>query len=548
MKLWPAELPHSLDYPELPVSAILTGSARRYGSRTAFSHHDKSVSYSELLDQAARFANGLLAIGVGRGDVVALHLPNCLEYVVAYYGTMLAGATFSPTNPLLPSDHLSHQLADSGAVVVVTTAEGASVVEQVQDATSVRTIVVAGVDEGSLTRTCWADFVADVPSTVPTVEIDVHRDLAHIAYTGGTTGLSKGVELTHRNVVVNVLQFASWLHGAVPDTDGQNGLRINQIGSASEWPTRLGTGVVINLTPWFHAMGCIGAMNVPLLAGVTTVLHDRFDPAAFLEAAEQLRVTSISGAPTLFAALLDEAERTTRDLSSVVFLSSGAAPLAHPHIQRLEATFPGAVISEGYGLTEATMGVTLTPTGTSSVRKLGSVGIPVFDTEVELRDSDTGALVPQGEQGEVFVRGPQVMQRYRDRKDDTDEALSNGWLRTGDVGVLDEDGYLYLVDRTKDMLIYKGYNVYPREIEELLVARPDVRAAAVVGRYDADLGDLPVAFLVGADETVDPELVMAEVNAQLPPYKRLREAIVIDALPVSAAGKVLKRELRERLS
>jgi long-chain acyl-CoA synthetase len=295
-------------------------------------------------------------------------------------------------------------------------------------------------------------------------------------------------------------------------------------------------------------MGCIGAMNVPLLAGVTTVLHDRFDPAAFLEAAEQLRVTSISGAPTLFAALLDEAERTTRDLSSVVFLSSGAAPLAHHHIQRLEATFPGAVISEGYGLTEATMGVTLTPTGTSSVRKLGSVGIPVFDTEVELRDSDTGALVPQGEQGEVFVRGPQVMQRYRDRKDDTDEALSNGWLRTGDVGVLDEDGYLYLVDRTKDMLIYKGYNVYPREIEELLVARPDVRAAAVVGRYDADLGDLPVAFLVGADETVDPELVMAEVNAQLPPYKRLREAIVIDALPVSAAGKVLKRELRERLS
>jgi long-chain acyl-CoA synthetase len=546
MTAWPEELPLSLDYPTLPVGAVLVGAAHRYGTRVAYQHNDRSITFADVLEQASAFAHALADHGVGRGDVVALHLPNCPEYAIAYYGTMLSGATFSPTNPLLPVDHLRHQLEDCQARVAVTTAVGAAAIAEVRNDTNVKLVVQLDGDAGSDTTT-WTQLLSDRPTTPPPVEVDVD-DLAHIAYTGGTTGLSKGVELTHRNVVTNILQFASWLHGCVPDRDGIGGLRLNQIGSETQWPTRLGTGVVINVTPWFHAMGCIGSMSVPLLAGVTTILHDRFDPQAYVAAAAEHKVTSISGAPTLFAALLDVAEATQPDLASVRFISSGAAPLAHHHIQRLNATFPHAAIAEGYGLTEATMGVTLTPATQTAVRKIGSVGLPVFDTRIELRDSETGEIVPVGTPGEVFVRGPQVMQRYRNRKDETDDVLIDGWLRTGDVGYVDDDGYLFLVDRTKDMLIYKGYNVYPREIEEMMISRTDVHTAAVVGRYDADLGDLPVAFVVPAGDGRDAEGLMAEVNRDLPPYKRLRELYFVDSLPVSAAGKVLKRELRERLS
>jgi long-chain acyl-CoA synthetase len=542
---WPVGLPRTLTYPRLPIGSILIGSERRFGPRVAFHHNGESTTYSELLAEASRFANALIAAGVGRGDVVALHLPNRVEYAVAYYGTILAGATFSPTNPLLPPDALQHQLSDCGAAVVVTTAAGSALIAEVREATAVPQVIC--VDPSSVEgTTALAAFIAGQPSTPPLVEIDLDHDLAHIAYTGGTTGLSKGVELTHRNVVTNVVQYSCWLHGSLPAEDGHAGLRLDQVGSAEEWPIRLGTSVVINLTPWFHAMGCVGAMSVPLLAGATTVLHDRFDPSSYLAAAEAHQVTSLSGAPTLFAALLDHPDIASRDLSSVRFLSSGAAPLAHHHIERLTARFSSAVISEGYGLTEATMGVTYGPTSLSSLRKVGSVGVPVFDTELEVRDPESGAHTPQGEPGDVWVRGPQVMQRYRERKDETDEVLRDGWLHTGDIGYRDEDGYLFLVDRSKDMLIYKGYNVYPREIEEIILKRSDVQAVAVVGRPDPDVGELVVAFVV-ANGAVNPDRLLREVNELLPPYKRVREVILTETIPVSAAGKVLKRELRALL-
>jgi long-chain acyl-CoA synthetase len=513
---WPPGLPGSLVYPEVPVGDILSGSVRRYGDRVAFARGDSSLTYRELGARAARCAHGLTARGVRPGDRVALRMPNCLEYPVAYYGVVLAGATFVPVNPLLPEPAAAKQIADAGAVLTLTAAD------------------VSGLCDGQ-------------NAVLPDVPVDVHADLAHLAYTGGTTGESKGVRLPHHNVVVNTLQYACWASGSLPALDGDGGLVLDQVGPPAEYPTRLGNSVTINLTPWFHAMGTIAGLNGLLLMGFTVVLHDRLDPAAYLADAERLKVTAIGGAPALFAALLNCPDIATTDLTSVRTISSGAAPMLVEMIKRLRALAPDAVVSEGYGLTEVTMAATLGPTHRSGVRKAGTVGVPIFDTSVRILGPD-GAELPAGERGEVCVNGPQVMVGYHNRPDATDEVLVDGWLHTGDIGILDDDGYLSIVDRMKDMLLYKGYNVYPRELEELLAGLDGVLAAAVVGRPDANVGELPVAFVVPAGDAVTPESVMAAVNDQVVAYKRLREVLFVDQIPVSAAGKVLKRELRGRLS
>ncbi|WP_328613760.1 AMP-binding protein [Amycolatopsis sp. NBC_00355] len=544
----PPGLPASLDYPEVPVGSILTAGATRWGDRTAFAQDGRSLTFTETYRAACRFANALIDRGIGRGDVVALHLPNCLAFPIAYYGTLMAGATFSPTNPLLPPDDLAFQLADCEAAAVVTFGPVAGALASVAGRIPAKfTVVVNPTGELLDGQVEFEAFHAGRPETRPEVAIDVHADLAHLAYTGGTTGRSKGVRLTHRNVVVNTLQHSCWGSGSVPALDADGEITIDQIGSEDEWPSRLGTGVAINLTPWFHAMGIIGGMNAAIIGGTTTVLHARFDPAAYIADAERLRVTGLGGAPALFAALLATPSFHTADLSSVRSIGSGAAPMNHAMINALRERFPGVVVAEGYGLTEATMGAAISPTYRSGTRKVGSVGVPIFDTEVKVVPAEGGEdPVPAGERGEVCLRGPQIMQGYRNRPEETAAALVDGWLHTGDIGILDEDGYLSIVDRKKDMLLYKGYNVFPRELEELLITMPGVAAAAVVGRPDTEVGELPVAFVVPHGE-LDPDELMAAINEKVVPYKRLREIHVVEQIPVSAAGKVLKRQLREQL-
>lgn len=554
-------------YPEVPVGALLAGSARRFGDRTALHFAGRELSFRTLYERACAFANALRDNGIGQrrasaaggpGDVVAIHLPNCPQYAIAYYGILLSGATFSPVNPLLPPADLAAQLADCGAVAALTWGPAAPALSAVRDRTAIRLVVVTDREQAvdpahRVTVDAMQDFEAfhaDAPTTAPDVAIDIHRDLAHLAYTGGTTGRSKGVQLPHRNVVVNTLQYACWGTGSVPALDDRGGVVLDQTAPASEYPTRLGTGVAINLTPWFHAMGTVGALNVPTLTGATTVLHERFDPGAYLADAERFGVTGMGGAPPVYGALLRHPEFATRDLSTVRSLTSGAAPLPVEMIQGLQRVLGSdVVITEGYGLTEVTMGATIGPAARSAVRKVGTVGLPVYDTEVRVVDpaGDDLTPLPAGEPGEVLIRGPQVMVGYKGRDDENAATLVDGWLRTGDVGVLDDEGYLSIVDRKKDMLIYKGYNVYPRDLEELLHAQPGVVGAAVVGRPDPVVGELPVAFVV-APGVADGEPIREAVNALVTPYKRLRELHLVDAIPVSAAGKVLKRELREQLS
>jgi long-chain acyl-CoA synthetase len=559
---WPPGLPRSLEYPLVPVGSILRAAVRRWGTRRAFVDHDVELTFEELGARAAAVANWLADAGVGRGDVVAVHLPNCRQYPAVYYGVMMAGAVFSPTNPLLPAADLAAQLTDAGATVLVTWDQVVPFVRTALEATPVRTVVVTGEAhtlDFSTRLEGLADGDVDLADLLAADATDRHldagldpaTDLAHLAYTGGTTGVSKGVELPHRNVVTNVLQSACWTSGSLPELDEAGDVTVRQVVGEDECPTRLGEATLINLTPWFHAMGAIGYLNGMVMGGTTTVIHMRFDPVKYVEDAQRYRVTSIGGAPPVFVALLQVPGFTDHDWSHVRGVSSGAAPLPVSLIERLQAVLPNAVIGEGYGLTEVTMQATGNPSFRSGTRKPGTVGVPVFDTEITIRPLGGGDPLPVGERGEVCIRGPQVMRGYAHRPEATAESIdADGWFHTGDVGILDEDGYLSIVDRTKDMLLYKGYNVFPRELEEILFGIPGVAGAAVVGRPDETAGELPVAYVVrkadDAGAALTAESVMAAVNDRVTHYKRLRDVVFIDAIPVSAAGKVLKRELAAR--
>ena len=566
---WPPGLPRSLEYPEVPGGSILRAAAARWGERTAFVHHDVPLTFTELGRRAHAVANWLADHGIGRGDVVAIHLPNCRQYPAVYYGVLLSGATFSPTNPLLPPAGLAAQLADAGARLLVTWEQVLPAVRTALPATKVETVVVTGPAQVAdfAARLQLAEGEVDLADLLTAEDtdrrldagVDVDADLAHLAYTGGTTGVSKGVELTHRNVITNVLQSACLSSGSLPALDDRGNLTLDQICGEQEYPTRLGTATLVNLTPWFHAMGAIGYLNVPVMNGTTVVIHDRFDPAAYLADAVRHRVTTIGGAPPVFVALLQVPGIESADLSSVRTIASGAAPLPVPLIEKLKALLPGVVVGEGYGLTEVTMIATGNPAFVSGTRKPGTVGIPVFDTEISIQPlggdasqpQGGGAPLPPGERGEVCIRGPQVMRGYANRPEATAEAIdADGWFHSGDVGVLDQDGYLSIVDRSKDMLLYKGYNVFPRELEEILFSVPGVAGAAVVGRPDEGAGELPVAYVVRTGDDAGAALtahsLMTAVDERVVPYKRLRDVVFVDAIPVSAAGKVLKRELAAR--
>lgn len=559
---WPAWLPRSLEYPLRPVGSILRAAVRRWGDREAFIHHEVPLTFTELGRRATAVANGLAARGIGRGDVVAVHLPNCRQYPAVYYGVLMAGATFSPTNPLLPPAELAAQLADAGARAIVTWEQVLPVVRSALSATPVQTVVVTGpahvldfdarLEGLAGDETDLADLLGeDTTDRHLDADVDPVADLAHLAYTGGTTGVSKGVELPHRQVVTNVLQSACWTSGSLPELDAEGDVTVRQVGPDEEYRTKLGEARIINLTPWFHAMGAIGYLNGMVMSGTTVVIHDRFDPAKYVEDAARYQVTSIGGAPPIFVALLQVPGIEQADLSSVRGISSGAAPLPVPLIERLRALFPDVPIGEGYGLTEVTMMCTGNPSFRSGTRKSGTVGVPIFDTEISIRPIGGGDALPAGERGEVCIRGPQVMRGYAHRPEATADAIDpEGWFHSGDVGILDDDGYLSIVDRTKDMLLYKGYNVFPRELEEILFATPGVAGAAVVGRPDEEAGELPVAYVVrksdAAGQALTAESLMTSVNEHVVHYKRLRDVVFVDAIPVSAAGKVLKRELAAR--
>jgi long-chain acyl-CoA synthetase len=562
-KAWPEQWPRSLDYPEEPVFSFLDHTAARVPNRLAIIFGGMELTFGELKNLADRFANALASMGMEKGERVAIHLPNSPQFAIAYYGALKAGCIFTPLSPLLAPKETRYQLNDSGASTLITLDLLYPGIAQIIPETKIERVITTSIAD------CYNPIIAPlkplgkipVPGTVemtallkehppeaPQVDIDVYNDLAHLAYTGGTTGLSKGVMLTHRNVVVNALQFSNWPAGAqievrdgIPTRvfpPGVNPLRDRALAMDQE------TALVV--VPWFHAMGTIGYLNGLVNGGTTMVVFPRFDPKEYLDAVQKYKATALGGAPQLFIPLVNLPGFHDHDLSSIKYVASGAAPLPLSVLEKMLEAFSGAVC-EGYGLTECTMGATCNPPDRSKIRP-GSVGLPVFDTECKVVDPQTGEDLPVGREGEICIRGPQVMKGYWNKPEETAIDLKDGWLYTGDIGREDEDGFFYITDRKKDLIIYKGYNVYPRELEEVLFQHPAVEQCAVVGRVDMEVGEAPVAFVqLRKGATASKEVLLDHTNSQVAAYKKLRDLIFLDAMPVSPAGKVLKRELRDRL-
>jgi long-chain acyl-CoA synthetase len=390
-------------------------------------------------------------------------------------------------------------------------------------------------------------LVRDFPPEPPQIEFDVKEDLAHIAYTGGTTGTPKGVMVTHYNAVSMCCQFGHWLGGG--DTtyeEGKFGIKFMEGDSEENYPIRRASEISLVVVPWFHAMGVMGYLNLQVMSGQTMVVFPRFDPTEYLQAYNKYRATVFGGAPQLFVPLVEHPDYVNTDMSEVKLVVSGAAPIPQYLLEAMLEKIPG-VVCEGYGLSECTLGCSLNPASKEGYR-LGSVGLPVADTEIKIVDAEEGTKeMPVGEIGEIILKGPQVMKGYWKKPEETEKVLKDGWLYTGDIGKFDEDGYLFIVDRKKDMLIYKGYNVYPRDLEEVLNEHPAVAQAAVVGKYDDRKGDIPIAFveLVPEEEITEEELLQY-ANDNLAKYKKIRALKIIEALPATATGKVLRRELRDQ--
>ena len=562
-KFWPEGVFKELSYPRVPVFEFLRSSARQWPERNAIVFGGMEMTYRELDLLSDRFAAALADMGVGKGDRVGIHLPNCPQFAVAYYGLLKAGAVFVPISPLLAERELEFELNDAGVETFIGLDLLFAVPQQVMPKTPVRnTIIVSLADcyppltapvkmlskqpapEGTLD---FSELLARYEPAPPEIQFDPEKDVAHIAYTGGTTGTPKGVVLTHFNAVANCCQVGCWIGGG--DISFEDGIMATTFMEGDGEENHIlgkGEDVILDVVPWFHAMGVIGYLNLQVASGTTMVVYPRFDPGEFLSGVNKFRATVFGGAPQLFVPLVEQPLFEDIDMSGIKLVVSGAAPIPQYLLETMLDRISG-VVCEAYGLSECTMCATCNPASRDNFR-LGSVGLPLQDTEIKIADLDTGEQeMPPGEVGEICIKGPQVMQGYWNKPEETAMVLRDGWLHTGDMGRFDDDGYLFIVDRLKDMLIYKGYNVYPRDLEDVINEHPAVAQSAVVGKQDDRYGDLPVAFveLVPGAQAAENELI-DYANERLAKYKKIRLLEVVEALPASAAGKVLRRELRDR--
>lgn len=550
-------MPEKLAYPDCSVGDILAGSALRYPDRLAVVDGDLRLTYAELYDQALRASQGLREHGIRPGDTVALFLPNSAWYTVGYHAVILAGGVVTPINPALPPAAVREQLHGTGASGAITHPATACLLAE---ATGDLELVVV------IPPTAQAPAPDDpLPEKLGRATIRMEEllaaapeprtprsgdDLAHLSFTGGTTGRSKAVRVLHRNVVDNIVQVTCWRTGSLPRLDDRGGLYVEaQEDARNAHILPLGEGATIAVAPMYHTMG-LNYQHVSALTGAALVISGSFAPERYLEDIDRHGVNNLLGAPTLFHALLGVAEATGARYPAVRAIVSGAAPNDTTTLRRLRKVFPNARVAEGYGLTESTFGVSLSPFSGEPAAPVGSIGTPLFDTEVVIRELGEGPEVPQGKAGEVWVRGPQITDGYEGHPELTAEQYRNGWLRTGDIGRFDEDGWLFLVGRAKDMLIYKGYNVYPGPLEDLLHQHPAVALATVIGAPTPGVGEIPVGYVVprpGVDAS--PELageLVDFVAARVAPYQRIREICFTEALPISAAGKILKTVLRDQ--
>jgi acyl-CoA synthetase (AMP-forming)/AMP-acid ligase II len=499
--------------PDLTLTEHVLGRARERGERVALVDglSGRHITYGELAGLVEAAAAGLRARGLHKGEVAAICSPNRLEFPVAFHAAARAGAAVTTVNPALTAQEIGRQLADSGAVIAFTTPELEARVREA-GAGQLREIFTFGVTFESLTAT---------PGEAARPEIDPTEDVVALPYSSGTTGTPKGVMLTHRNLVAMIELFGP-LDLTGPDD------------------------VVIAVLPFFHIYGLLVILNLALYRGARLVVFPRFELETFLAAVEQHRVTRLPLVPPLVLRLARDPLVDRYDHSSVRVAVSGAAPLAPELGRELAARF-GCIVKQGYGMTELSPGSHMNPEDVPN-QPAGSVGLLHPNSECRLVDPATLEDVATGERGEIWVRGPQVMKGYLNRPEATAEMITpDGWLRTGDVGVADDQGYLFVVDRLKELIKYKGFQVAPAELEGVLLSHPDIADAAVIGKPDPEAGEIPLAVVVAKPgATLSGQSVMAFVESRVAGYKRVREVDFVDEIPKSPSGKILRRVLADR--
>jgi long-chain acyl-CoA synthetase len=542
---YPPGVPEHVEVPRANLARLLADAARDFPHAPALHFEGRTTSYAELAEQAWRFAGALAGLGVTKGTKVGIILPNSPQVVVAFFATLRLGGVVVLNNPLYTEPELEHQLGDAGVEVLICLDLFYERVRPLRERLGIREVIVTSMldelpalkrvlapytkrgREASVTVSKdepvlrWRELLRRAETKPPEAEVDPASDLALLQYTGGTTGLAKGVMLSHANMLANAEQVRAWF----PDADP-------------------GHEIMMAVLPFFHVYG----LTVCLLLGVrlraALVLLPRFQLGTVLAAIDHYRPTLFPGVPTMYVAINNAVAGGGHDLSSIKACLSGAAPLPLEVAERFER-FSGGRLVEGYGLSESSPVALANPI--YGKRKAGTIGMPLPDTLARVADPvDPSQTLPAGQPGELALRGPQVMLGYWNRPEETAGVLRDGWLLTGDIAVMDEEGYFSIVDRKKDLIIAGGYNVYPREVEEVLYEHPKVREVCVAGVPDAYRGETVKAFVVlRAGQRATAEEIREFAKARLAAYKVPRTIEFRDELPTSMVGKVLRRALVE---
>ena len=512
-----------VEIPDMPFTDFVLERAGEQGDKAAFidGPSGRTITYAQLTESVRGLAAGLAERGFGKGDVFAHYAPNLPEYAIAFHGVATAGGVSTTANPLMTVDELSSQLVDSGARLLVTVPALLEKATAAAERSGVEEIFVYGEADGA---TAFESLVR-AGGEPPRIEIDPADDLIALPYSSGTTGLPKGVMLTHRNLVANIAQ--STYPGSRAKTDDEYARER-----------------AIAVLPFFHIYGLVVLMNIPLFRGATVVTMPRFDLAQFLQTLQDYRITRAWVVPPIVLAMAKHPLVDEYDLSSLEYVNSGAAPLS-AELEVACGKRLGCHMQQGYGLTE-TSPVTHWVSDKLADTMPGSIGPAVPNTECRIIDVATERDVPTGEPGELCIRGPQVMKGYLDDPEATAHAIdADGWFHTGDVARLDEDGSLWIVDRIKELIKYKGYQIAPAELEALLLTHPAITDAAVIPLRDEEAGEIPKAFVVAGDQITADE-VIGFVAERVALYKKVRVVELVDEIPKSPSGKILRRVLVER--
>ena len=539
LKHYDPGVPQSLDYPEIPLYRLLDDAVVDNGDRPCTSFFRRRMTYGQIKRDSDAFAASLQRLGLTAGERVALLLPNSPQFVIAYYGILKAGAVVVALNPLANANELSVLLNDAESETLITIPLFLEKIAQLRDQTPLERVISARLADfmplplrllmkvrewrqsASANGVHDLDFKKLVEASPPAefrpAEVDPHA-LAVLLYSGGTTGAAKGIMLSHFNCVANAHQIAAW-------------------GQLEE------TAKLLSVLPLFHGYGMSVNMNACLLAGGEMILVPRFNAEEVLKTIDRQKPTFLTGVPTMFVAFSNVPGVEKYDVSSLEGIFVGAAPLTQGIKDDFESKTGGRMI-EGYGLTEAVTAIMANPY--RGQHKIGSIGIPFPDVDVKIVDLDDGRDLPPGELGQIVLRSPTVMLGYYGREERTEEALVDGWLHTGDIGYMDEDGYFYITDRKKDLIIVGGFNVFPREIEEVLYQHPKVKEGVAVGIPDDYAGERVKVFAVLKEgETATEQAFIDYFREHLTRYKVPTEVEFRQELPKSVIGKILRRTLRE---